>query len=168
MFYINYFGEGNGNPLQCFLPGEFHGWSSLVGYSPSGHEESDMTQHTHTHTQCLASWSEDNLENLHFPDIEEPVVVIFQSLSHVQLFATPGVAARQASQSPSPLVCSNSCPLSQWCHPAISSSVAHFSSCPQSFPEVEKLAQWHTSYIYLIWLLGPLSIIIQKHMHDMF
>ena len=31
-------------------------------------------------------------------------------------------------------VCSNSCPLSQWCHPAISSSVAPFSSCPQTFP----------------------------------
>ena len=31
-------------------------------------------------------------------------------------------------------VCSNSCPLSQWCHPTISSSVAHFSPCPQSFP----------------------------------
>ena len=31
-------------------------------------------------------------------------------------------------------VCSNSYPLSQWCHPTISSSVAHFSSCPQSFP----------------------------------
>ena len=30
-------------------------------------------------------------------------------------------------------VCSNSCPLSWWCHPTISSSVAHFSSCPQSF-----------------------------------
>ena len=30
--------------------------------------------------------------------------------------------------------CSNSCPLSQWCHPTISSSVALFSSCPQSFP----------------------------------
>ena len=34
----------------------------------------------------------------------------------------------------SPRVCSNSCPLSQWCHPTISSSVALFSSCPQSFP----------------------------------
>ena len=34
----------------------------------------------------------------------------------------------------SPRVCSNSCPLSQWCHPTISSSVASFSSCPQSFP----------------------------------
>ena len=31
-------------------------------------------------------------------------------------------------------VCSNSYPLSQWCHPIISSSVAPFSSCPQSFP----------------------------------
>ena len=29
--------------------------------------------------------------------------------------------------------CSNSCPLSQWCHPTISSSVAPFSSCLQSF-----------------------------------
>ena len=29
---------------------------------------------------------------------------------------------------------SNSCPLSQWCHPAISSSVGPFSSCPQSLP----------------------------------
>ena len=33
-----------------------------------------------------------------------------------------------------PGVCSNSCPLSQWCHPTISSSVTPFSSCPQSFP----------------------------------
>ena len=36
--------------------------------------------------------------------------------------------------SPSPRVHSNSCPLSQWCHPSISSSVFPFSSCPQSFP----------------------------------
>ena len=36
--------------------------------------------------------------------------------------------------SPPPRVCWNSCPLSQWCHPTISSSVIHFSSCLQSFP----------------------------------
>ena len=36
--------------------------------------------------------------------------------------------------SPSPRACSDSCPLSQWCHPTISSSVVPFSSCPQSFP----------------------------------
>ena len=34
----------------------------------------------------------------------------------------------------SPWVCSNSCPLSQWCHPTISISVTPFTSCPQSFP----------------------------------
>ena len=36
--------------------------------------------------------------------------------------------------SPSPGACSNSCPLSQWSHPAILSSVVPFSSCLQSFP----------------------------------
>ena len=35
--------------------------------------------------------------------------------------------------SPTPRVYSNSCSLSQWCHPTISSSVISFSSCPQSF-----------------------------------
>ena len=42
--------------------------------------------------------------------------------------------ARLPCPSPSPRACSNSCPLSQWCHPAISSSVVPFSSCLQSFP----------------------------------
>ena len=39
--------------------------------------------------------------------------------------------------SPTPGVCSNSCPLSRWCHPAISSSVVPFSSCPQPLPASE-------------------------------
>ena len=37
----------------------------------------------------------------------------------------------------SPRVWSNSCPLSQWCHPTIPSSVTPFSSCPQYFPALE-------------------------------
>ena len=41
--------------------------------------------------------------------------------------------ARLPCPSPSPGVCSNLCPLSQWCHPTISFSIAPFSSCPQSF-----------------------------------
>ena len=58
-----------------------------------------------------------------------------QSLSCVQLFATQWIAARQASLSiTNPGACSDSCPLSQWFHPTISSSVVTFSSCPQSFP----------------------------------
>ena len=54
-----------------------------------------------------------------------------QSLSHVLLFATPWIAARQASLSiTNSRIHSDSGPSSQWCHPAISSSVIPFSSCP--------------------------------------
>ena len=42
--------------------------------------------------------------------------------------------ARPPCSSPTPGVYPKSCPLSQWCHPTISSSVIPFSSCPQSFP----------------------------------
>ena len=79
----------------------------------------------------------------------ETILIFFirsdQSLSRVQLFATPWSAARQASLSitrppyPSPTlgVHSDSRPSSQWCHPAISSSAIPFSSCPQSLPASE-------------------------------
>ena len=56
-------------------------------------------------------------------------------LSHVQFFATPRTAERQALYpSPSPGVCLNSCPFSQWCYLTISFYVTPFSSCSQSFP----------------------------------
>ena len=42
--------------------------------------------------------------------------------------------ARPPCPSPTPRAYSNSCPSSWWCHPAISSSVVPFSSCPQSLP----------------------------------
>ena len=42
--------------------------------------------------------------------------------------------ARPPCLSPTPRVYSNSCPLNEWCHPTISSSVFPFSSCLQSFP----------------------------------
>ena len=45
--------------------------------------------------------------------------------------------ARPPCPSPTPRVHPNSCPSSQWCHPAISSSVVPFSSCPQSLPVSE-------------------------------
>ena len=48
---------------------------------------------------------------------------------------------------PTPGVCSSSCPLSQWCHPTISSPVDPFSSCLQSFPASGSLlmSQFFTS-----------------------
>ena len=58
--------------------------------------------------------------------------------------------ARLSCPSPTPGACSNSCPSSWWCQPTISSSVAPFSSCLQSFPASEsfprsqfKVFQWH-------------------------
>ena len=57
-----------------------------------------------------------------------------QSLSRVQLFATRGLQhARPPCPSQTPGACSNSCPSSWWCHPAITSSVIAFSSFLQSF-----------------------------------
>ena len=57
-----------------------------------------------------------------------------QSLSHVRLFATPWTAARQVFLSiTNSGVYSNSCPLSRLCYQSISSSVVHFSYCPQYF-----------------------------------
>ena len=60
-----------------------------------------------------------------------------QSLSHVRndsLRLHELQHARPPCPSQTPRVYSNSCPLSRWCHPAISSSVVPFSSCPQSLP----------------------------------
>ena len=73
------------------------------------------------------SWS-DKPASVHFSSV--------QSLSHVRLFATPWISACQASLSitNSCRVHSDSRPSSQWCHPAISSSVVPFSSCPQPLP----------------------------------
>ena len=51
----------------------------------------------------------------------------WRGLQHARLLCPP----------PSPGVHSNSCPMSQWCYPTISSSVVPFSSCLQSFPASE-------------------------------
>ena len=60
--------------------------------------------------------------------------VVVQSCNHVWLFANPWTAACQFScLLLFPGICSNSCPLSQWCHSNISSSVVPTSSCSQSF-----------------------------------
>ena len=65
-------------------------------------------------------------------------------------------------------VCSNSCPLSWWCHPTISSSITPFSSCPQSFPASGSFpVSWPlasggprvgTSDLFPYWLLAVLGV----------
>ena len=59
--------------------------------------------------------------------------------------------ARPPCPSPSPGVHSDSRPSSQWCHPAISSSVVPFSSCPQSLPASESLYLNKKIYLKQIW-----------------
>ena len=63
-------------------------------------------------------------------------MLLFSSWSVTSDFLWPhGLQhARFPCPSSSPWACSNSCPLSQWFHPTISSSVVPFSSCLQSFP----------------------------------
>ena len=75
------------------------------------------------------------------------MVVVIQSLSHVQLFATPWTAACQAScPSLFPRVSSNSCSLSWRCHPTILASVVPFSSSLQFFPALR--------YFPMSWLFS--------------
>ena len=69
--------------------------------------------------------------------------------------------ARLPCLSLSPGVCSNSCPLSRWCHPTISSSVVPFSSCLQSFPASKSfpVSQFFASGGQNIGVSAPASVL---------
>ena len=83
--------------------------------------------------------------------IQEKMVSSVQSLSHVWLFATPWTAACQAS-SPTPGVYSNSCPLSPWCHPTFSSSVAPFPPA-SNLSQYQGLLKWVSSLHQVVKVL---------------
>ena len=83
-------------------------------------------KHTGGHKAINESWKDAQHHSL-FSSV--------QPLSCVRLFVTQeSQHARPPCPTPTPGVHSNSHPLSRWCHPAISSSVVPFSSCPQSLP----------------------------------
>ena len=102
-----------------------------------------------------------------YSDIDRHVLlaILFssvQSLSHVRLFATPWMQhARPPCPSPTPRVYSNSCPLSQWCHPANLSSVIRLSSCLQSFPASGsfQMSKFFTSGGQSIGVSAPASVL---------
>ena len=75
---------------------------------------------------------------------------------------------RPPCPSPTPRVYSNSCPSSWWCHPAISSSVVPFSSCPQSLPAAGSFPMSILYGIYFslffLWLTS-LSIRLSVFIH---
>ena len=99
---------------------------------------------------------------------------------------------RPPCPSPTPRVYPNPCPSSRWCHPAISSSVVPFSSCPQSFPasgsfpmkstlcmrwpkywsfsfsiirskEIPGLISFRMDYLDLLAVQGTLKSLLQHH-----
>ena len=74
---------------------------------------------------CASSYRESKIGVI-LALLNQGLFVVVQWLSHVQLFATP-------CPSLFPTVCTNSCKLSQWCYPTISSSATPFSFCLQSF-----------------------------------
>jgi len=63
-----------------------------------------------------------------------------------RLSSSSSSSSRPPCPSPTPGVHSNSSPSSRWCHPAISSSVGPFSSCPQSLPASELLYRSSNRY----------------------
>ena len=87
------------------------------------------------------------------------MLIILSSISSVQ-FSRSVVSdslqphglqhARHPCPSPAPGACSNSSPLSRWCHPIISSSVVPFSSCLQSFPASGSFPRkWQPTLVFL-------------------
>ena len=105
------------------------------------------------HSSCTILHSTNKVQGFFSPTITDIIVWLFKLVGSVQ-FSHSVVSdslqlhesqhARPPCPSLNPGVHSNSCPLSQWCYPAISSSVYPFSSCLQSFLESGSF-QWLSS-----------------------
>ena len=88
----------------------------------------------------LCSLCDDNPNNCMFIDSKANLLLLLTSVqfncsvASNSLWPHESQQARPPCPSPTPGVYSNPCPSSRRCHPAISSSVVPFSSCPQSLP----------------------------------
>ena len=88
--------------------------------------------HTHTHMHTQSLYGHHTHIHIHISSVQFSCSVVSDSLRPHELQHT-----RPPCPSPTSGVHSNSRLLSRWCHPAISSSVILFSSCPQSLPASE-------------------------------
>ena len=92
--------------------------------------------------------------------------VVVQLLSRVWLFVIHGLQhARVPCSSPSPRVCSNSCPLCKWCYLNISSSVTLFSFCCHSFP-----ASFAVNWLFVSGgqSIGASALVLPMNIQDWF
>ena len=105
----------------------YHFWKTCF-WSRSGTSEPEES--------CLALMIMAQFQNQHNLPEASHTLVQFSSVgqSCPTLWPHESQHARPPCPSPAPRVYSNPCPSSRWCHPAISSSVVPFSSCPQSLP----------------------------------
>ena len=139
----------------------------------------------------LAIWVQQCLHGTYWKKWPSSSFSSVQSLSHVWVFARELQHARPPCPSPTPRDHSNSCPSSQSCNSAISSSVIPFSSCPQPLPasvfsiestlhmkwpkywsfsfsispskEHPRLISFTIDWLDILALQGILNITIQKH-----
>ena len=94
-------------------------------------------------TDCLPEWCHSSLQvpvdlaRFHKQNFQHQSVQFSRSVVSDSLQPHESQLARPPCPSPTPGVHSDSRPLSQWCHPAISSSVISFSSWPKSLPASE-------------------------------
>ena len=128
--------SGGQGSLACCSP-----WGLRVRHDLGTEQQEQI--HTHTHTHIYNVFFMHESINGHLSCFPVLAIVknclskhggVVQFLSCVWLFLTPWTAACQLLYHPlSPRVCSNSCPLSQWCYLTISSSATLFPICLWSF-----------------------------------
>ena len=147
-----------GNDVISVIASVFFPWASLVtfkhlrgtGVYPLGKwerlrvDESKASQQADVRT-TYKFWFSLQFSGLFHPGVSCQLSLLFKKFSNicfssVQSFVFDSLRpnelqhARPPCPSPNPRVHPNPHPLSQWCHPTISSSVVPFSSCPQSLP----------------------------------
>ena len=126
-------GGGNGSPLQyCLENPRDRGawWAAVCGVTQSQTQLKRLSSSSKVYLRLL------QIRCLTFVVQRTMKAVVQFSRSVVSNSLQPHEPqqARPPCPSPTPGVHPHPCPLSQWCHPTISSSVVPFSSCPQSFP----------------------------------
>ena len=101
----------------------------------------------------------ENIQTYRFSRTHSVLFSSVQSLSYVRPHDSQH--AKPPCPSPSPGVHSNSCLSTWWCHPAISSSVVPFSSCPQSLPASESfpMSRLFTWCVQSIGVLALASVL---------
>ena len=129
-------GGGNGSPLQysCLENPRDRGawWAALCGVTHSQTQLKRLSSSSRVYIRllqirCLTFVVQRTIKAVvQFSSVAQSCPTLCNPMNHQQ--------ARPPCPSPTPRIHPHPCPLSQWCHPIISSSVVPFSSCPQSFP----------------------------------